>query len=184
MANGHGGYRPGSGRAKTGYYKGIYCGSTYELVWVIHCIDNNIAFSRFDNLLEHNGVRYYPDFLIGNDIVEIKGYEKQDSVDKKTDVAKFHGYNVIILRKDDLQIQFDWVKTKYQFSDIVELYDDYKPKYTLVCGVCNKSVFTNSKERSRKQINFCSRQCAGQSRVGKGNPAGINQHSKNNTPVV
>lgn len=27
-----GGYRKGSGRSKHGYYKGIYCGSTYELL--------------------------------------------------------------------------------------------------------------------------------------------------------
>ena len=45
--NTRGGYRPGSGRAKTGYYKGIYCGSTYELAWVIYQIDNNKDFSRF-----------------------------------------------------------------------------------------------------------------------------------------
>jgi len=28
-----GGYREGSGHSYSGYYKGIYCGSTYELVW-------------------------------------------------------------------------------------------------------------------------------------------------------
>src|SRR6516164_8460315 len=31
-----GGIRIGSGRSKSGYYKGIYCGSTYELCWVIY----------------------------------------------------------------------------------------------------------------------------------------------------
>lgn len=68
-----GGYRPGSGRAKTGYYKGIYCGSTYELAWVIFNIDNHIQFERFSGFIESNGVKYFPDFIQGNTIVEIKG---------------------------------------------------------------------------------------------------------------
>ena len=182
MANGHGGYRPGSGRAKTGYYKGIYCGSTYELMWVIYSIDNNIEFKRFDTFLEHDGIKYYPDFLIGKDIIEIKGYENQKSVNKKTAVANLHGYKVILLRKDDLQIQFDWVKNNYKFSNVEELYDDYTPKYTLICGVCGTTILTDLKRRLKKSINFCSRQCSGRSRIGKGNPEGINQYSKNKLP--
>jgi hypothetical protein len=51
-----GGYRIGSGRSKSGYYKGIYCGSTYELCWAIHALDHNIKFSRFDKKLEKDGV--------------------------------------------------------------------------------------------------------------------------------
>ena len=48
---GSGGYREGSGRSKSGYYKGIYCGSTYELAWMIYQLDNKIAFSRFNSAL-------------------------------------------------------------------------------------------------------------------------------------
>ena len=42
-----GGYREGSGRSKSGYYNGIYCGSTYELCWVIYALDTQVKFDRF-----------------------------------------------------------------------------------------------------------------------------------------
>jgi len=128
----HGGYREGSGRAKTGYYKGIYCGSTYELCWVIHAIDHNIEFQRFPNKLEKDGVIYYPDFLLsdGNTIIEPKGYEKQESVDKKTKVAESFGYIVKVMRKEDLQYAFDYVIRVYGTKKFFDLYDEYKPRYT------------------------------------------------------
>lgn len=68
-----GGYREGSGRSKSGYYKGLYCGSTYELAWLIYQIDHNFPFERFSGVIEDNHIKYIPDFLINNKtIVEIK----------------------------------------------------------------------------------------------------------------
>lgn len=118
-----GGYREGSGRAKTGRYKGIYCGSTWELVWVIYQLDNNIPFTRFPSVLKKDGLTYVPDFLQDGKIIEIKGYENLESVNKKTKLANELGYEVIIARKDDLKHCFDWVKENYKYNCITELYD-------------------------------------------------------------
>ncbi len=41
-----GGYRSKGGRGKSGWYKGYWCDSSWELAWVIHAIDNNIWFER------------------------------------------------------------------------------------------------------------------------------------------
>lgn len=169
-----GGYRVGSGRAKTGYYKGIYCGSTYELVWVIYNLDHNIQFIRFPGFLEKEGIKYYPDFLKGLDIIELKGYEKQEAVDRKTRVAEQCGYSVLILRKENLETEFGWVKTHYSYKELYELYDGYKPKYSLSCSHCGV-IFT----RNHKQITnnvFCSRSCAGLGHTGAGNTKGYNQY--------
>lgn len=159
-----GGYRQGSGRSKSGYYKGIYCGSTYELCWVIYNIDHNIEFTRFPGLLERNGVKYYPDFLLadGKTIVETKGYEAQTSVDIKTAVAESYGYTVKVLRKDDLQYAFEYVTSLYNTTKYYTLYDGYKPKYAYVCSCCGNKY---SKDRIIKtQEKFCSRKCAGKFR--------------------
>jgi hypothetical protein len=72
-------------------------------------------------------------------IIETKGYEKQESVDRKTALAESFGYTVKVLRKDDLQYAFEYVKTTYQTSKYYTLYDEYKPKYNYVCSCCNKS---------------------------------------------
>lgn len=160
-----GGYRPGSGRAKTGYYKGIYCGSTYELVWVIYQLDHCINFERFPGFLEKDGVKYYPDFLQNGNIVEIKGYESKESVSKKTAVAESFGYSVLVLRKDDLKYCFDWVKKNYNYENLIELYDGYKPKYQYTCNHCGNLI--KREKRSKTEINFCSRLCSGKGHKGR-----------------
>lgn len=153
-----GGYREGSGRSKHGYYKGIYCGSTYELVWVIYNIDNNIEFKRFENTLEFEGIKYIPDFIIGNTIHEIKGFGDKDRIAKKCEVAKKNGYDIVVLYKKDIQYMFDYVSSKYKTKKYFELYDEYAPKYNYICGTCGKEFGRDKK--SKLLINFCSRFCS------------------------
>lgn len=162
-----GGCRKGSGRSKSGYYKGIYCGSTYELCWIVYNIDHQIEFERFPGKLEKDGITYYPDFLLSDEktIVETKGYEKQESVDKKTKVAESFGYNVKILRKEDLQYAFEYVFQKYGTKKYFELYDEYKPKYKHLCDCCQIEFETDRKIKTENK--FCSRVCAGKYQKSK-----------------
>lgn len=154
-----GGYRENSGRAKTGYYKGIYCGSTYELVWVIYNLDNGIDFSRFEGCVKSGEVTYYPDFLQDNTIIEIKGYEAEESVRRKSMAAIENKYIVTVLRKEDLHVQFEWVKNNYNYTNIFELYDGHIPEFNLTCGHCN-TIFKRNK-KPKTSLVFCSRTCAG-----------------------
>jgi hypothetical protein len=155
-----GGYRNGSGRSKAGYYKGIYCGSTYELCWVIWALDNDIGFTRFTETLDNGVLKYIPDFLLddGKTIIEIKGYEKEESVDAKTKLAESMGYNVEVLRKDRLKKMFDHVYKKYGTREYYQLYDDYKPIYEYNCGHCKKVVSRDRK--SKTNIVYCSASCS------------------------
>jgi hypothetical protein len=168
-----GGYREGSGRSKSGYYRGIYCGSTYELCWVIYSLDHGIEFTRFPGKLEKDKVVYYPDFLLadGKTIVETKGYEKEEVVNKKTLVAESFGYNVVVLRKNDLKYAFDYVKEKYNTSKFYDLYDGYKPKYEQVCRCCSVVFLTDRLTKSEEK--FCGRICAGKYRKQSNNTAEV-----------
>lgn len=153
-----GGYREGSGRAKTGHYRGIYCGSTYELIWAIYQFDNNLDFTRFEGILEYEGRKYVPDFLQDGKIIEIKGYEDQASVDAKTLVANKNGYDVKVLRRTDLNKEFDWVKQNYTYSTVSELYDDHKPKYHYQCVNCGVT-FDSDRKRSTPDA-ACGSKCS------------------------
>jgi len=159
-----GGYREGSGRSRSGYYNGIYCGSTYELCWVIYNIDHGHKFSRFPGRLEQDSIRYYPDFLLsdGKTIVEIKGYEASELVDRKTKVAESLGYTVIVLRKSDLKFAFDYVERKYKTKKFYTLYDQYKPIFTHICSQCSLKFRTDRKIATENK--FCTRICAGKYR--------------------
>ena len=152
-----GGYRNGSGRAKAGYYKGIYCGSTYELVWVIYNIDHNIPFERFNGYLENSKIKYFPDFLVNGKIIEIKGFHTNE-VDMKTELAIESGYEIDVLYKNDLEYAFDYVYNKHNTKTLESLYDDYTPKYEYICHNCNNSYI--AKRKKNTEITYCSRQCA------------------------
>lgn len=116
-----GGYRKGSGIGKSGWYKGYWCDSTYELVWVIYQLDHNKPFER--NLKKYsydwNGKtkNYIPDFIQNDTIIEIKGYVTEETKIKFSLIP-----NLKILFKKDLEKEFEYVKSKYG-SDFTRLYE-------------------------------------------------------------
>ena len=160
-----GGYREGSGRSKSGYYKGFFCGSTYELVYYIYCLDNNISIERntksFPYVWEGKTKLYFPDFKTDEGLVEIKGYHT-DQVDAK---LKSVDEPIKILYLKDLEPMMKYVDETYKThhkgkgNNYHTLYDDYKPKYTYKCDYCGKE-FTSDRKLYTKE-KFCSRQCSG-----------------------
>lgn len=121
-----GGNRDRGGRSKSGYYKGYFCGSTYELIYTIYNIDHNIHFERNKKGFpyEYNGKthNYYPDYITADGYVEIKGYWT-DLVDIKLAAVK---EPIKILYKKDLQYAFDYVSKTYlngKKSNYQSLYD-------------------------------------------------------------
>jgi hypothetical protein len=164
-----GGYRQGSGRSKSGYYKGIYCGSTYELAWVIYRLDHNLSVKRFDGyILYGDNKKYYPDFIDNNCVIEIKGWTTTDTdiiIEQKMLASSLAGYKVILLKKEDLQKEFCWIIEKYNTNKVYTLYDEYSPVFNYVCNHCNTEFGRN--HRIKTENKFCSRVCAGLNNKGK-----------------
>lgn len=146
-----GGLREGSGRSKSGWYSGYYCNSSYELAWVIYHIEHNIKFKRntdgFDYFIDNEKHKYYPDFIIGDNYYEIKGFLR------KNDKYKFEYFkhNLIIQFKEDLKDIFDYVIDKHG-KNFIELYEGnpHKQKNN-ICLICSKPA---------KNL-YCSRKCSG-----------------------
>lgn len=162
-----GGYRKGSGRSKHGWYNGIYCDSTYELVFLIYCLDHNIEIRRCEKSFEYEYKnkkhKYYPDFIINNnEIIEIKGYSSELVKIKATCV---NNENYKILFKPDLKIYFDYVLNKFSIKqkDLVKLYDKYTGKlYKYKCTYCGKQFeVTKPLRKNLSNTHFCSRHCCG-----------------------
>jgi hypothetical protein len=76
-----GGKRIGSGRGKQGWYKGIYCDSSWELAFLVYYLDHNKNIKRCEEKREYifneETHIYYPDFITDEGIIEIKGYKSQ-----------------------------------------------------------------------------------------------------------
>lgn len=117
-----GGYRKGSGRGKSGYYKNIWCDSSWELAWVIYCIDHKIKFKRntqkFEYYFEGKKLHYIPDFITSKGFVEIKGYNS------KQWQAKINAFEnkIEIIDKEKIKKYLDYAKNKYglDFTKLLE----------------------------------------------------------------
>jgi len=117
----YGGYRQGSGRGKKGWYKGFFCDSSWELAYVIYCLDNKILIKRNTKKLKYvynnTEKNYTPDFIVNGVLTEIKGFRSAQWE------AKLH-YNphVTVLYKEDMTPILNYVILTYG-KDYIKLYE-------------------------------------------------------------
>ena len=116
-----GGYHKGSGRGKKGWYKGIFCDSSWELAYVIYCLENNKSIKRCEERRTYifEGVEkiYIPDFVVDGQVVEIKGY-----MTKQWECKHLANPDIVVIDKDEIQPILDFVVSKYG-KDFISLYE-------------------------------------------------------------
>ena len=117
----NGGYRYGSGRGKKGWYKGIYCDSSWELAFVVYHLDNGIPIERCPDkriyVFENQTRNYYPDFVVNSQIFEIKGYKTEQSKAKQ-----LFNPDIILIDKESIKPYLDYTINKYT-KDFITLYE-------------------------------------------------------------
>ena len=123
LKRGLGGYERGSGRGKKGWYRGHWCDSTYELVFVVYALDHEIAFERNLEVLPYEFAgrvqRWIPDSrLVDGTYVEIKGYVSPQARAK----FEFFYRPLLVLARADLQDMFEYVSRTYG-RNLVNLYE-------------------------------------------------------------
>lgn len=114
-----GGYRQNSGRGKKGWYRGIWCSSSWELAFLIYNLDHNIPIKRCKEVrkyeLDGKIKRYYPDFEVEGIIVEIKGFNT-----KQWEAKHIGNPDVKVLFETDMEPYLQYVKTHYG-DDFIKL---------------------------------------------------------------
>lgn len=120
---GRGGFRPNSGTSKKGWYKGYFCGSSWELAWLIYQLDHNIQVQRnkqgFTYVFNGKNKKYYPDFIVNGEYIEIKNYITNQVIEK----TKQFPYKLKLLYKSDLKDIFEYVEQKYG-KNFIRLYEN------------------------------------------------------------
>jgi len=119
-----GGLREGSGRGKKGWYKGIFCDSSWELAFVIYHIDHNIPIKRCEEKrpYEYKGRTHYyiPDFIVNDKIIEIKGFNTE-----QWQIKMLNNKDVTVLYEEDMKPYFEYVENKYG-KNYIEMYEKTK----------------------------------------------------------
>ena len=160
-----GGFKKGSSRGKSGYYKNIWCDSTYELAYIIYCLDHNISIERNLDFWEYNFEnktrKYYPDFIINKgldneSLVEIKG------LSRNVDLIKIQAVDKPIIYLDKLKLKhiFEYVenKTNIKITRLYSLYENYIPEERKCKRLECNNIFSIFKTNEKKK--FCSISCA------------------------
>jgi hypothetical protein len=161
-----GGYRENAtGFGKGGWYKGYFCNSTWELAFIIYCLDADMKVERnlqswtYYDPQRDGTFKYFPDFRVNGKLVEIKG--------RKTyvDQLKIQAVDepIVLLYREDLKEFFDNVKDVYGkgMTTLIDLYDQSNIQ-NKICPVCD-AVFLVT--RTRKIV--CSPICGGKWRSNR-----------------
>ena len=119
-----------NGRCRYGTYHDIECDSSYELAFVIYCLDHGISIIRnhdyFEYGIENSKHNYFPDFKLGDTYIEIKGYIDNIAIEKYNQVPLD---KYIILIYGDMMNRFlDYCIDTYG-NDFVKMYDENKPHW-------------------------------------------------------
>ena len=117
-----GGYRKGSGRGKQGWYKGIYCDSSWELAFVYYHLENNLKIERCKEIRKYiyNGKehKYLPDFITKDGIFEIKGFSTEQSKEKSK-----QNPDIRVLYYNDVKPYLEFVESKIGNKFYEKLYE-------------------------------------------------------------
>jgi len=94
-------------------------------------LSNGIAFENFKGFIKYelNGKthKYYPDFIQGNKVIEIKGYHTE-TVDIKAAATISEGYEIDVLYRHDLDKHFNWFSETYPNSYLKDMYEIKDPR--------------------------------------------------------
>ena len=118
-----GGYRKGSGVGKQGWYKNIFCDSSWELAFVCYYKKHGLNISRCKEhrkyIFNNEEHIYIPDFRTDDGIIEIKGYSSKQWKQKE-----LQNPDIKVLYYKDIKYYLDYVISKYgdKFWEI--LYDN------------------------------------------------------------
>lgn len=119
-----GGYHPNSIKNHHhGNYNGIHCDSSWELAYLVWCLEHNIPIKRCEEVryykLNKNLRKYYPDFVINNnEIIEIKGL-----YDEVAKIKSEQNPDIKVLLKNDLTEMLEYTIHKYGKKFWEVLYD-------------------------------------------------------------
>lgn len=159
-----GGVRRGSGRGHGGWYRGVWCDSTYELAYLAWCELRGITVTRNKQFFRYGAQqrRYFPDFVHEDgSLVEIKGFVTAESREKEAAVLGL-GLSIRTLTKTELAPVIQEVKDHFRVPKLAQLYDHPSDRLEARrCQCCLQPFMIDPNKAADKARKYCSRVCGG-----------------------
>lgn len=118
------------GTAKYGTYKGIHCDSSWELAYVMYCLDHNINVQRnndgFEYVYQEEQHIYFPDFIVDGIYIEVKNFHNEQVQCKVSQFPKEK--QLTVLFKQDMKKYINYCINTYG-KNYAEMYDKDKPSW-------------------------------------------------------
>lgn len=117
-----GGFKEGSVKNyKTGWYDGIHFDSSWELAFYVYNKEHNIKIERCKEvrkyIIDNEEHEFHPDFIINNQIYEVKGIKSKNSEAKQK-----YNQDIKFLYRNDIKQYLDYVIDKYG-KNFIDLYE-------------------------------------------------------------
>lgn len=113
----------GVGRGKYSYLifsnKRIMLRSTYEFIYALYLLYNDIEFKYESVRVTSDGRTYISDFLIGNKVIEIKGNYNADTR-KAEEAFRSQGYDYEVKFWKDLKPCYEYLKTRIDIDSTLD----------------------------------------------------------------
>ena len=112
------------GKFKYGWFKGIWCDSSWELAYLLYCLDHDIKIERnkkgFSYFWQGSVHSYFPDFYLPatDQYVEIKGYKSNKDEEK---IIQFKEH-LLVIGAVEIQPILTYVQQRYG-KDFIKLYE-------------------------------------------------------------
>ena len=117
---------------KCGWYKDIWCDSSWELAFLIYNLEHGVDIKRNSDAFQYKDLSgifhtYYPDFVIGDTYYEIKG-KVTGITQLKIDAVCNSGHKIILITYSKIRKYLSYAKNKYG-KMFYNLYDLDKPSW-------------------------------------------------------
>jgi len=145
----------------SGKIQDIYFDSSWELFYIIYCLENPdiLSIQRCKDKIRFYDTKnisrnYFPDFIIRyknliEKVIEIKGNLSKNSQNKIKAAKKYYGDKFEIIRYSDLKKMGIFVKSevylKYKFDDIIRKYIIYFNNNTTLQSMINRGLLDENK---------------------------------------
>ena len=101
------------GRGLSGFYKGVWLDSSWELAFLMFHLDNGIEIKRNEEGFAYKygkkELRYFPDFLVEGKYVEIKGKMDRKS---KSKIRQFP-HELLVIGPAEIKPYLEYARKKY-----------------------------------------------------------------------